>query len=335
MNKIAACLLIVTAVMAVACSNGPLAVAPRATAAPKAGTIRFSVAGNASVKDVPSLMALDSLEAQGYAVEIVTFAKSSLIPPALLQEDVDIASANTTLSWAAIAQGADIRTVVGRANTSFYFVVKKSIQSCKELDGKAISFATRQSVGYVMFEEFVEQHCARVVPDVILISESRNQVAALQAGEVEGAYLELEDWLSLQELAPDEFHVLVDFAKEFPEVQLSTFTVRREWAEQNHEMMKDYIRALLSAQRSVIENPQLLRDKIVQYLSLDSAQAQQLADAYIAAHIWDPNGGVTAENVRATLDFLVAGDILPAGSRVEDVADLSYLNAVLDEIGRQ
>jgi NitT/TauT family transport system substrate-binding protein len=224
--------------------------------------------------------------------------------------------------------------VVGRANTSFYFVAEESIRSCRDLDGKAIAFATRQSVGYVMFEDYVEQHCPGVTPDVILINESRNRVVTLQVGEVERAYLGLEDWFPLQQTAPGKFHVLVDFAQEFPEVQLSTFTVRREWAEQSQEMMKDYIRALLTAKRSVIQDPQLLRDKIVQYLSLDSAEAQQLADVYLAAQIWDPNGGVTAENVQATLEFLSNGGILPAGSKVEDVADLSYPNAVLDEIGR-
>jgi ABC-type nitrate/sulfonate/bicarbonate transport system substrate-binding protein len=340
MNRNITCVLILTAVIVAACSpqaptlSSPAAT-PSTTAARKSGTIRFSLLGSANVRDVPWLMALDSLKAQGYTVEVTTFAKSNLIPPALSQEDIDVASANATIAWAAIAQGADIRTVVSAANTSFYFIAKEDIQSCRDLDGKAIAFSTRQSVGYVMFEEYLNQHCAGVMPEVMLISESRNRVVALQAGEIEGAYLELEDWLQLQQMAPGKFHVLIDFGKEFPQVKILTFNVRREWAEQNQEMVKDFIRALLIADRGVLQDPQLLRDGIVKYLSLDAAQAQELADVYLAAKIWDPNGGVTPEIVQSTLDFLSAGGILPAGSKVEDVANLSYLNAVLDEIGRQ
>jgi hypothetical protein len=36
-----------------------------------------------------------------------------------------------------------------------------------------------------------------------------------------------------------------------------------------------------------------------------------------------------------TIDFLVDTGAMEPGLKVEDVADLSYLNAVLDEIGRE
>lgn len=340
MRKIIACVLILTGGIVAACSfQAPTVASPKAapstTAARKSGTIRFSLHNSADVNDVPWLMALDSLKEQGYTIKVTSFAKSSLIPPALHQGDIDVAAANTTVTWAAIDQGADIRTVVARIRMSFRFITEEGIQSCRDLDGKAVAFSTRQSVGYVMFEEYLNQNCPGVMPEVILISESRNRVVALQVGEVEGAYLQLEDWLQLQKMAPGEFRVLIDFAQEFPQVELNTFSVRREWAEQNEETLKDYIRALLMAQRQVIEDPQLLRDGIVKYLSFDTAQAQELADVYLAAKIWDPNGGVTSENVQSTLELLSDAGILPASLKVEDVADLSYLNAVLDEIGRQ
>jgi ABC-type nitrate/sulfonate/bicarbonate transport system substrate-binding protein len=301
----------------------------------KSGTIRFSLHDTTDVKDVPWLMALDALEEQGYTTEVVAFGKSSLIPPALIRRDVDVASANATLAWAAIAQGADIASVVGRVNTSFYLITTIDVHSCSDLEGKILTFATRQSVGYVMFEEYLAQNCAGITPEILLISGSANRVAGLELGEVDGAYLELEHWLRLQEIAPGEFHALIDFAKEFPVVQISTFSVRRQWAEENREQLEDFLRALLVAHRSVIADPQLLRDGIVKYLSIDAARAQELAEAYLLEEIWDPNGQLSSENVQATLGFLSAGDIVPADLQVEDVADLSFLNAVLDEIGRQ
>ena len=339
MNRSVACLLILAAITMAACSaQAPTVASPAApsTAMPdKLGTIRFALLDIAEVKDVPWLMALDSLEEQGYTTEMVSFGKSSLIPPALAQGDIDIASVSTSLSWAAIAAGADIATVVGKVNTSFVLVTNMDVHSCGDLDGKRVTFPTRQSVGYVMFEEYVDQNCPGTTPEILLIPGSSNALAGLELGEVDGAYLELEYWLRLQEIAPGEFHVLVDFANEFPEVQMSTFGVRREWAEENREQVEDFVRALLVAQRSVIADPQLLRDGIVKYMSIDPALAQELAEAYLLEQIWDPNGQLSSENVQATLDLFSAAGMLPADLQVEDVADLSYLNAVLDEIGRR
>jgi ABC-type nitrate/sulfonate/bicarbonate transport system substrate-binding protein len=309
--------------------------APTSGAPGPRGTLRFSLTGATSVKDVPWFLALDALREQGYEVQITTFAKSSLIPPALVQEEIDVASANANLVWSAISQGADLRSIVGRVNTSFYFIVTKDIQSCGDLDGKPIAFSTRQSVGYVMFEEYVSRHCQDVQPQLLLISDSVNRVVALQTGEVQGAYLELEEWVQLQDTSPDEFHALINFAREFPEVQISTFSVRREWAQQNPEMLRDFVRELLLAYRRVIDDPQLLPQGIEKHLSLEPSLALRLAEAYLAASIWDPNGQLTTRNVQATLDLLGTGGMLATGMEVESVAELSYLNDVLQEIGRR
>jgi hypothetical protein len=60
MNKIVAFVLILSAMMGVACSDGAPAVAPEATEMHKTGTIRFALQGGSNITDVPSFMALDS-----------------------------------------------------------------------------------------------------------------------------------------------------------------------------------------------------------------------------------------------------------------------------------
>ena len=57
--------------------------------------------------------------------------------------------------------------------------------------------------------------------------------------------------------------------------------------------------------------------------------------AHLRMAIWDPNGGLTATAVQDTIDFLTNIAALPPGLKAGDVSDLSYLNAVLDEIRRQ
>lgn len=334
MNKRIACLLVLVSTMIAGCSPRAPKVAP-SEESQRSGTLRLSVLGATSVSDVPSLMALAALEQQGYQTEAIHFAKSSLILPALLKGDLELSGANSTLVGAAIAEGADIRVIVGKVRVRYMLAVKADITHCRDLDGRSVVFSTRQSVGYVMFEQYIQQHCPGIAPEIVLIAGSENRFAALQTEEVDAAYLGIDEWQLLRETAPDKFVLLINFRKEFPEVQLSTYSVRRDWAEANSDLLKDFVRAVLEANRSVLEDRQLLVDAIVKYVEVEPDRAQDLAQEYLTSQLWDPNGQITAENIQATLDFLRAGDMLDTDLTVEQVADLSYLNAVLDEIGRQ
>jgi ABC-type nitrate/sulfonate/bicarbonate transport system substrate-binding protein len=320
--------------MLAACSCRAPTVAP-GVAVERSGTMRLSVLGAASVADVPSLMALEALEKQGYQTEAIHFAKSSLILPALLNGDLELSAANSTLVGAAIQEGAGVGVIVGKVRVRYVLAARAGIEHCRDLDGKSVVFSTRQSVGYVMFEQFVQRHCPGMTPEIVLISGSENRVVALQTEEVDAAYLGIDEWKQLQETAPGRFGLLIDFPSEFPEIQLSMYSVRREWAKENPQMVKDFVGALLEANRSVLQDRQLLVDAIVKYVEVEPDMAENLAQEYLSSQFWDPNGQITAGNIQATLDFLRAGDMLSSDLTVEQFADLSYLNAVLDEIGRQ
>jgi len=334
MNKRILCLLTLASALIAACSPQAPKVAPPA-GTQRSGTLRLSLLGATSVADVPSLMALAALEQQGYKTEAIHFAKSSLILPALLKGDLELSGANSTLVGAAIEEGADIRVIVGKVQVRYMLAAKADIAHCRDLDGRSVVFSTRQSVGYLMFEQYVQQHCPGIAPEIVLIAGSENRLAALQTEEVDAAYLGVDEWQLLQETGPDKFGLLIDFPREFPQVQLSMYSVRRDWAEANPDMVKDFVRALLEANRSVLRDRQLLVDAIVKYVEVEPDMAENLAQEYLTSQFWDPNGQITADNIQATLDLLRAGDMLATDLTVEQFADLSYLNAVLGEIGRQ
>jgi ABC-type nitrate/sulfonate/bicarbonate transport system substrate-binding protein len=127
----------------------------------------------------------------------------------------------------------------------------------------------------------------------------------------------------------------MSYATEFPNVLIDGLHVRREWAKQNPDIVKGFLRALLKAHRAVAANPQRLIDESVRRLSLDPATAKAVAEAHLRAGIWDANGGLTSEDIQYTIDFLTTLAVLASGLKVQDVADLSYLQAVLNELGRQ
>jgi len=93
------------AVIAVACSTlAPTAPATNAT--PRVlETLRFSLNGPPDVLDVPRLMAIDTLKAQGYTVEQTQFADQNVIVAALLKGDLDFGTGDTSFGLGGDCQG--------------------------------------------------------------------------------------------------------------------------------------------------------------------------------------------------------------------------------------
>ena len=99
---------------------------------------------------------------------------------------------------------------------------------------------------------------------------------------------------------------------------------------------KLFLRAVLLANRRVNENPDVLASEAEMRVKLDTRTAKQNWRHLFTLNVWDPNGGLSTDKVQATLDlFIPSLNFLPSGLKVSEVADLSYLNAVLGEIGRK
>lgn len=339
MRRLIVPVLTLIAWFAMGCAAPP-APTPVPTAAPtatphKTGTLRYMHILNADMRSVPTLMALDDLQAQGYSVTNTSVASSALIADALARGDADVATFNNQTMWTAIGKGAAARTIMEGTLSSPYLLVKQGINSCGDLDGRSVAIPAQTGLDPTLLDTFLRERCPGVKPQVIVIGESAGRGAALIAGQVDAALMQFQDTLQIEQKAPGKFKRLIDFAKEYPLIMVNGLQMSEQWAAQNPQLARDFIRAMLSAHRRVVDNPQLLYDEGVKRLGLDPAVAKQVGDACLQSGTFDPNGGLTEENVQSTLDFLTQVKAVPAGLKVGDVADFSLLNAVLNEIGRR
>lgn len=306
------------------------------TAAPsKSGKILYFDNANLDVRDVPTLMALDELHAQGYSIERQTLATSALLVQALERGDADIISANTQTMWTAIAKGVNARTVVARIGSTLVLESKQSIKTCSDLDGKAVGVAATTGTNPMLLNMYFQEHCPNIKTQSVVITDNTARLAALVAGQVDAALLQSEQLVQLESGTPGLFYTLAPLYQEFSNIQINALHVRRDWAIQNPNIVKDLIRAVLTANRLVVAKPQVLYQEAASRLKITATEAKQVGDAYLKAGLWDPNGGLTAENVQYTLDTFKNSNSVPASLKLDDVADLSYLNAVLNEIGRK
>jgi NitT/TauT family transport system substrate-binding protein len=307
------------------------ATAVASSAAPT--TLRFIAGVNLDVRDVPLLMAFDELASRGYLVEKNYLASNTMLADALVRGDADVAVLNHQTAWSAIGKGADIRTVSEFTVYTGLFIARDDIRSCHDLDGHRVGIPSTVGFAPLMFFLYLSQECPEVKPQVLTFAEASARAAALLAGRIDASMIPGEELLKLQRQSPT-IHVIGSPSSLFPGVRVDGLQVRGQWADAHPEAVKALVSAQIRAHRLVRSSPQVLYDEAVRHLSLDAATARAISDSHLERDIWDANGGLTLDNIRSTIDFLMKADALPTRVTPEQVSDLSYLNAVLAEVGR-
>jgi NitT/TauT family transport system substrate-binding protein len=336
MNKTLILVLVLLSLLAAACAAPqPEAQSTDLPAAPAGrGTIHTRVPADADVADVPWLMAIELLKDQGYTIEPVPVA-SDIAADAYAQGDLDISALSNQRAWAAVGQGAPLMTIMEWSANTFMLITPKEIKTCADLDGKPVASNGVATVAGALLDAYLEKNCPDAEPEILAVRGGSNRTAALLSGEVDAAIQDIDDLVQLELDRPGEFHPLILFAEENSGVQISGLAVHREFAEQNPEAVKDVIRAVFAARRSV-QDPDVLREAIIERVEMEPESAQQAADTYLEQKVWDVSGTVfTPETVQTNLEFLQEYGDVPADLTLEDVADLSYYDAVVEEMGLQ
>jgi len=297
-------------------------------------TLRFADLVNVDVRNVPLLMAFDELTKQGYDVE-TTHAIGATVPAELLvRGDADVAMFNNQTAWTAMAKGADIRTVAQYTGSTSVLAARDRIHGCGDLHHRPFGASSSTGTSPTLFALYLDRHCPGTTPETVVIPQAEARAAALVADRVDAAMMPLEQLIRLQQQSLVPLHTLMSYAREFPSVQIDGLHVRRSWAVDHPQAVKDLLRAQLEAHRQVRANPQLLFDESQRRLKIDAITARAIGESHLRMDVWDANGGLTSERVQMTIDFLIAAKALPEGTTASRVADLSYLDAVLAEIGR-
>lgn len=325
----------------VACAGQPPTPAPLPPSAPsvptttKTSTLRYFQLINPDLRDVPMEMALDQLRGQGYTVKENELESSTLIADAISRGDADVALFNNQTAWAAAAKGANIRTIAALVASTPVVVAANSITDCSQLDGKQVALPNPKGLNPTLFNQYLADKCKNAKPQIVVLPDLSARFAALQNGTIVASLMQQDDLLDLDKQAPGAFYTLIPLWKAYSELVIDGLIVNTDFAKANPILVSDLLRAMLNANRQAYTDTQTLMNEGVKRLKLDQAYVEKSDGEKIKDQLLDVNGGLTADNVKYTLDFLVKTKNLPDGTKVEDLADLSYLNAVLDEVGRK
>ena len=230
--------------------------------------------------------------------------------------------------------GAKIATILDSNIESRLLVTTPNIHTCADLDGKRVGIQSTKSTQTLLFIRYVEKNCPTIKPETIVLANESTRLVALVAGELDATTVNFAVIREFQRKDKTDIRTLVDFSQEFPKLRYASQVTRRDILEKYPETVKDFVRASLLARRK-LQEPQFLREQIIKYLKQSPADAQDAAALILARPVWDLNGGWTPEGLQNTLDFYVESKVLEPGLTLNQIADLTPLNAVLGEIGRK
>lgn len=325
--------------VAASCSGGAPADLARSeprdrASAPAPTTIRYTDPVNVDVRDIPILIALDDLESRGYRIERNQVAGPPVIADMLARGQTDIGVLNNQTMWSAVAKGVPVWTIMQFAAPTTVLAAQQTIKACTELDGKRLGVSGPVGLSQILIQIYLRRRCSNAAPQLIVMAESSGRSAALMAGRLDAAVMPGEELIKLQLQAPGRLHALMTHAAEYSNLHIDAFQIRRAWAEDHPGSVRDFLRAVLIAQRRIMADPALLYAEAQKRLGIDAQTARAIGDSHLRAGIWNPDGGLTDADIQDTIDFLVKAEALPAGLTVTQVSNLSYLDEVLNEIGR-
>lgn len=308
---------------------------PPTPAATKSGVLHFVATSTPNASSMPTVVAQNMLKQAGYDVQVTIVASVDLATAALAQGTADIANIGPLAAWTAQSKGAKIRIIATNDQNPFSIVTGQQFKACQDLDKHRFANGAASNVNAILVGLYFQQQCPGITPEFVTVTDSQARTAALLAGQIDATTVEISDLQLIDAKAPGKFHSLVTFGKVFPRLMFGVAAVNLDFAATHPDIVQDYVRALVTANRTFRAKPSSLTDAMVQYLKYSPDQAKQATDAYLAAGIWDLNGGLTPDTIKATSDFYVANRLMSAPVKLEEAADLSYLNKVLDELGRQ
>lgn len=298
-------------------------------------TIKLAFSSSPGYTDLPMLLALERLGAQGYGTESVNFHASEIAIESVAKGDTPLGGGSSYPALQAMQKNADLKFIGERNANEWVILSTPDIKKCSDLEGKRLAVHSEAAVSTAMVRIWLKENCPQTKPNIIIISGSDNRANALLAGQIDATPLELANVIDVENKAPGKYGRLADFASGLPNLSTSSMYVNGSFLTKNRAAMVDYVAEQIKVHREAAQNPQILKDAIQKYIPELAKNADIIIKGYAAINGFDVNGGLTAQRVKYTIDFFVNADQLKPGLSTEGTSDLSILNDALARVGRQ
>jgi NitT/TauT family transport system substrate-binding protein len=285
--------------------------------------------------DVPSLLAWEQLKKQGIEVVPTFFPRTDLAVQAVVAGEADIGSAAGIAVVKAVESGMNVRVIGEQVRNEWQLVAPVSFKDPKQLDGKRVGYHAPITVTEALVKWMAQYY--KITPNWLIIPGSDVRAEALMRGQLDATPAEIVDVLNILNAKPGQFHVLISYAKIFPQLIGSMYFARSDYLQKEASTVDSVIEAILRAHRNAEERPASVRENALRLLPETKPELiDAIAASYKDLRIWDINGGAGKERGEASIKFFEDAGLLKKGAvSFAQSFDTGPLDRVLKKIGRK
>ena len=297
--------------------------------------VRFAYPSSADMGDIPSLLAWEQLKKQGIEVVPTFFPKTDLAVQAVVAGEADMGSAAGIAVVKAVESGMNVRIIGEQVRNEWQLVTPVSLKDPKQLDGKRVGYHAPITVTEALVK-WMAQHY-KITPNWMIIPGSDVRAEALMRGQLDATPAEIGDVLNILSAKPGQFHVLISYAKTFPQLIGSMYFARADYVQKNSATVESVLEAILRTHRSAEERPASIKENALRLLPETKPELiEATAAAYKELRIWDVNGGASKDRGDASIKFFEESGLLKKDTgSFKQAFDTAPLEKVLNKIGRK
>jgi NitT/TauT family transport system substrate-binding protein len=265
----------------------------------------------------------------GLDVQLIYISAGSVIIPALLSGQVDIANMSSAPALTAWSRGAELATVGVTSNRLLHVVMARgSIKKPEDLKGKKIGSDRYGSLSDLVLREALRHY--NIAPDrdvaVIQTGGLPERLGALKIGAVDGAIVTGDTAFEAEKLG---FHSVIDLSQLPIRYPGSTIVVTRSFLSGKREVVKRFLRGWIEGIKTAKTDKEFTIKVMQKFLKTgDRSILDKTFEVYKSVHERVPSPDPKVMGV--ALKQLTAS-VQAAQLKIEDFIDRSLISELENE----
>jgi ABC-type nitrate/sulfonate/bicarbonate transport system substrate-binding protein len=255
---------------------------------------------------IPFMIAHDANIFPKYGLDVdVQLLQSTLMIPAMLNKQMDIAGTSAEAVISAYAKGAPLQMVGGMIPQALgYLEVTKDITKVEDLKGQTVVITGFGNVSEFALRRILAKSNMELGKDVQVrgVGTQAAEIAALESGGAKGFMAYPPDDILAQRAIPGAHAIFDVLDLKQPYIQASIFT-RKDFMQANRPVMVKFMQAVSEAISVEKKDRDLAVQTFMKYAKLDDKEAAAHAYEFFAAAA-PPVPGVSPEGVQNVMSVV-------------------------------
>jgi NitT/TauT family transport system substrate-binding protein len=273
------------------------------------------------------------LKREGLNSEVTAMRGTAPAMQALISDSIYVALAANDGPIGLVEKGADIAMIACGSKTTHMIMGGKGYKTYEDLRGATIGSSTLTSGTAFLLRRVLKTKGLEYPRDYKLVNVGGSGPAftALGTGNIAAAILAVPINFRAQEMG---FNLIGKVSDVFPNYLLSSFSVRRGWAEAHRNEVVHFLKAVLEARKWLEDNKEAGAEFLAKDLDIKPKLARKGLDYYLETRSWEPDLSIDMEGLKTVVD-IYAEQAKPAGGapNPEKYLDMSYLHQAWKELG--